>query len=172
MGAPTGRPRSSSRQWVENCSIFDVAESRQSCREVEYWNRPPRSVFLAKPDSPWRKVKLKLTATQPNYGGTRFWFICPRPGCERRVAKIYVDDSGLCGCRVCLDLVYECQYRKSAKYWQLACIREMWRNAQDPTRSRKALYKAAARALRDELAGLTMPGRGRPAPVNLARAPA
>ena len=32
--------------------------------------------------------KVKLAKTYPNYGGVRYWFICPHRG--RRVAKLYI----------------------------------------------------------------------------------
>lgn len=43
-----------------------------------------------------------LTKTRCNYGGFRFWFICP--GCFRRVAVVYL--SGDVRCRRCHGLVY------------------------------------------------------------------
>jgi hypothetical protein len=135
-----GRPKSSDRRWVEDCSIIDAAKSRQSCRDAEYWHKP-RSIFLAIPDNPWNKVKVKLTTTQPNYGGTRYWFVCPRVGCGRRVAKLYVTDSGICACRLCLRLVYECQYRRSWKYWQAAILREYIRSWSGTSRFEKLLLR-------------------------------
>src|SRR5882724_619324 len=98
MGAARGRPRSSYRQWVENCLIIDVAASRQSCRDAEYWARHrPRSIILH--DYPGKSLNVKLTTTQPYYGGTRYWFVCPRTGCGRRIAKLYLTEDGICGCR-------------------------------------------------------------------------
>lgn len=147
MGAARGRPRSSYRQWVENCLIIDVAASRQSCREAEYWaRRRPPSIVLS--GYPWKPFSVKLTTTQPNYGGTRYWFVCPRIGCGRRVAKLYVTEDRICGCRRCLRLVYEVQYRRSAKYWMIAAAREMLRNHEDLDAPTRRLDRSIERAIR------------------------
>ena len=52
-----------------------------------------------------------FTSTHPNYGGVRFWFICPVRGCGRRVAKIYLPPKGrYFACRECYGLTYRsCQ---------------------------------------------------------------
>jgi hypothetical protein len=147
MGA-RGRPRSSYRQWVENCLAIDIAASRQSCRDAEYWDRPPQSIFLNKREYALQSFNVKLTSTRPNYGGIRYWFVCPRPGCGRRVAKLYISEDRICGCRRCLRLVYEVQYRRSAKYWMIAGVREMLRSHLDPGRSGKRLDKLIERAMR------------------------
>lgn len=56
--------------------------------------------------------KVRLTTTPCNYGGVRYWFICPlsRNGvyCGRRVAKLYLaPGANYFGCRHCYDLSYE-----------------------------------------------------------------
>ena len=56
--------------------------------------------------------KVHLTNTPCNFGGIRYWFICPlsRNGvfCGRRVAKLYCAPGGnYYGCRFCYDLSYE-----------------------------------------------------------------
>jgi hypothetical protein len=147
MGATRGRPRSSCRRWVENCLVIDVRASHQSCREAEYWH-PPQSIVLPRPNYPGKSLNVKLTTTRPNYGGTRYWFICPRPGCGRRVAKLYVTENKTLRCRRCLRLVYEIQYRRSAKYWMIAGVTEMLRCHEDPGRSGKHLDKLVWRAMR------------------------
>jgi hypothetical protein len=52
--------------------------------------------------------KIPITTTTPNYGGERFWFVCPlyKDGvqCGRRVAKLY--GGRWFGCRHCHDLSY------------------------------------------------------------------
>ena len=61
-----------------------------------------------------RDYKVFLNRTQCNYGGFRFWFICPlsvegRP-CGKRVGKLYLPPGGVYfGCRNCYDLTYRCQ---------------------------------------------------------------
>jgi len=55
--------------------------------------------------------KIRLTATEPHYGGRRFWFLCPiwigdKP-CQRRVGKLYrPPDERYYGCRHCYNLTY------------------------------------------------------------------
>ena len=56
--------------------------------------------------------KVQLTTTPCNFGGVRYWFICPlsRNGvyCGRRVAKLYkAPGANYFGCRHCYDLSYE-----------------------------------------------------------------
>lgn len=58
--------------------------------------------------------KVDIEKTPCNYGGWRYWFICPlgRNGiaCQRRIAKIYLPPGGkYFGCRHCYNLTYECQ---------------------------------------------------------------
>jgi hypothetical protein len=59
--------------------------------------------------------KIPLTPTLPNYGGKRWWLVCPliagdRP-CLRRVRVLYLPPGGLYfGCRACYNLTYtSCQ---------------------------------------------------------------
>ncbi len=56
--------------------------------------------------------KVQLTTTPCNFGGIRYWFICPlsKNGvyCGRRVAKLYkAPGANYFGCRHCYDLSYE-----------------------------------------------------------------
>ncbi len=63
---------------------------------------------------------VRLQTTQPNFGGVRWWFSCPRKvdggRCGRRVEKLYrPPDHRRFACRNCLDLTYEtCQ--QSGRY--------------------------------------------------------
>jgi hypothetical protein len=57
--------------------------------------------------------RVELEATQPHFGGLRWWFLCPlsvnRRPCGRRVAKLYLSGRYF-GCRHCHDLTYtSCQ---------------------------------------------------------------
>jgi hypothetical protein len=58
---------------------------------------------------------VPLEPTQPNFGGVRWWFSCPRTvsgkRCGRRVGKLYrLPDRRRFACRHCLDLTHEsCQ---------------------------------------------------------------
>ena len=54
---------------------------------------------------------VRLETTPCNYGGVRWWFICPLSvngnSCERRVGKLYLPPGGhYFGCRHCYDLTY------------------------------------------------------------------
>lgn len=56
--------------------------------------------------------KVQLTTTPCNFGGVRYWFICPlsKNGvyCGRRVAKLYcAPGANYYGCRYCYNLSYE-----------------------------------------------------------------
>ena len=56
--------------------------------------------------------KVSLTTTLCNYGGVRYWFICPLSingvYCGRRVAKLYkAPGANYFGCRHCYNLSYE-----------------------------------------------------------------
>ena len=56
--------------------------------------------------------KISLTTTTCNFGGVRYWFICPlsKNGvyCGRRVGTLYLASGGnYFGCRHCYDLSYE-----------------------------------------------------------------
>jgi hypothetical protein len=61
------------------------------------------------------KEPIQITYTRPNYGGKRWWFLCPliKNGrlCNRRVGRLYHPSGGLYfGCRHCYDLTYtSCQ---------------------------------------------------------------
>ena len=64
--------------------------------------------------------RIGLTRTACNYGGWRWWFVCPvvkdEVYCGNRVGKLYLPPGGkFFGCRQCYDLTYEsCQ--RSHKY--------------------------------------------------------
>ena len=49
---------------------------------------------------------ISLVYTACHFGGQRVWFSCP--GCDRRAAKLYHQDSSFC-CRKCCNLPYACQ---------------------------------------------------------------
>jgi hypothetical protein len=67
--------------------------------------------------------KIQLSRTQANYGGERFWFICPVTG--RRVSKLYLPSGGdIFASRHAYKLLYACQNegykdRMLRKKWKL-----------------------------------------------------
>jgi hypothetical protein len=63
---------------------------------------------------------VSLATTRPDWGGLRWWFICPLlvngQTCGRRVRKLYLPRGGkYYGCRHCHDLSYESR-RNDGKY--------------------------------------------------------
>ena len=67
-------------------------------------------------DSRGNKLEIKepvsLVTTRPQFGGVRWWFICPLSvngvPCERRVRKLYLPPSTkYFGCRHCYRLTYQ-----------------------------------------------------------------
>lgn len=51
--------------------------------------------------------KIKLVTTQPNYGGERWWFLCPAHGCNRRVGVLFLGQ--IFACRHCHNIAYATQ---------------------------------------------------------------
>jgi hypothetical protein len=60
----------------------------------------------------WGHRHVKLVSTACHYGGERLWFCCPRHGCGRRVAVLYLAPGGI-ACRKCLDLRYVSQRHRA-----------------------------------------------------------
>jgi hypothetical protein len=57
------------------------------------------------------RYSIQLACTRTNWGGTRFWFVCPLIGssgpCGRRAGKLYRPaECKQFGCRVCYQLSY------------------------------------------------------------------
>src|SRR5580700_6092489 len=53
------------------------------------------------------KQDVGISWSRCNFGGRRFWFRCPRTGCGRITAVLYlIQGSQEFGCRVCLGLSY------------------------------------------------------------------
>jgi hypothetical protein len=71
---------------------------------------------FTEPDDPWLRLRynvngervgcmVRLESTRPNYGGRRWWFVCPLVG--RRAAKLYLPPGGrLFGSREAYGLTY------------------------------------------------------------------
>ena len=51
--------------------------------------------------------KIRLSFTQPNYGGKRWWLHCPVERCGRRVGVLYMGN--VFGCRHCYNIAYSTQ---------------------------------------------------------------
>lgn len=68
-------------------------------------------------------LNIKLVATSCNFGGKRWWFLCPfiKNGnkCSRRCSIIYLpDDSDCWGCRECHELTYESRKRHGDMFYE------------------------------------------------------
>jgi hypothetical protein len=65
---------------------------------------------------------VRLTTTAPNYGGARWWFLCPLTArgvrCWRRVRKLYRVGRYF-GCRNCHDLTYRSRQEHDARVSRL-----------------------------------------------------
>lgn len=58
---------------------------------------------------------VALTTTPLPWRGSRYWFLCPFWGCERRVAYLYMAPGRpFFACRQCHNLDYESQHRHNA----------------------------------------------------------
>ena len=58
---------------------------------------------------------ITLTTTTPNYGGQRWWFICPAQGCGRRVGVLYL--AKILACRHCYNAAYPSQNQQPHDYY-------------------------------------------------------
>ena len=68
---------------------------------------------------------ILLTSTTPNFGGVRWWFICPLiedgVACKRRVKKLFLPRGEVYfGCRTCYGLTYESAQSHDARVYRLA----------------------------------------------------
>lgn len=91
-------------QWLRNgeqvASIGGKVETGQIRLSYSYQRHGEEKENLDYP------VRLQTTAC--NYGGERFWFLCPAIGCGRRVAILYLGDK-IFACRHCYHLSYQSQ---------------------------------------------------------------
>jgi hypothetical protein len=101
---------------------------------------------------------IRLTTTRPNFGGLRWWFICPinitNRVCNLRIGKIYLPPFSLYfGCRVCNDLTYRsCQESDKRVDWlrrNPEALMEIIRNRDSADISKLFL---AMKALKDRFA--------------------
>ncbi|WP_288846601.1 hypothetical protein [uncultured Fructobacillus sp.] len=60
----------------------------------------------------WQGHKIALATTQPNYGGVRYWFVCPY--CEKRKGALYQVERAVI-CRECAGLYYAGQDNKARR---------------------------------------------------------
>jgi hypothetical protein len=96
---------------------YEVDTLNLACPSVRLWYS---WVWTATRQHGLADYRVSLSATQPRFGGLRWWFLCPlivkgRP-CNRRVGKLYLPPRAhYFGCRHCHELTYRsCQ--ESRKY--------------------------------------------------------
>ncbi|MBC0852769.1 HGGxSTG domain-containing protein [Pantoea stewartii] len=66
------------------------------------------SLIASLPDG--KKISVKRATTQPQYGGFRWWYVCPV--CQKRRTALYLSDSSM-QCRQCAGLHYRSQSKLS-----------------------------------------------------------
>lgn len=84
-------------EWLRGTAAFNV----QSCKMALVYSHRGRNI----------KQDIEVSSTACNYGGRRYWFVCPT--CDRRAANLYLpwlhsrpDAPCYFACRLCLGLAY------------------------------------------------------------------
>lgn len=98
----TDLEQSASYTWVWRRTDATTAPEAKICVEVH----PNQGLHLSysyagESISPYL---VPITTTQPYYGGKRYWFLCPKKTCQRRVRVLYAGKHFLC--RHCQNLTY------------------------------------------------------------------
>lgn len=100
-----GRQRWSHIRIVEECetlSSYRVKEWRGRIQKIGGTEVLPLSYYVG---DELVSYSVELDTTHCNYGGKRYWFLCPI--CKKRVAKIYLPPKGkYFACRACHYLTY------------------------------------------------------------------
>lgn len=150
MGGSGSGQSHSKRNTVDDCRSLDInVWMREGIFKPEglpfgvwTWTRNNEKIasigFVLGFDSDWPYIRLLYTwnenkkidyrvdldATRPNYGGVRWWFICPGQNCKRRVGKLHIaPGSETFLCRTCQGLTYtSCQesHRYTGLYAHIA----------------------------------------------------
>jgi hypothetical protein len=104
-----------SKQRVENClTIAPPRGALLDTKGIWHWSRHQVSVEYSihvayselRVSMNQHTQEIPLCSTTPNYGGTRWWFQCPK--CERRVSRLHKPVNEHCFfCRDCHNLTYE-----------------------------------------------------------------
>jgi hypothetical protein len=125
---------------IESClTIGPPRGPLQNSKSIWYWDRHVSFVdyrvdamFATLQLSFSREAQLieqviQLVSTKPNYGGLRWWFLCP--SCNRRVSRLHLPTQGCLRflCRHCYDLSYESAQssRKKSQYFFKAVARKL-----------------------------------------------
>jgi hypothetical protein len=139
-----GRPRSSDRGLVEDWLETDVASlprPRPKLADIRFQHLTA-ALTTELPNLKKTMQSVELEITRPHFGGVRYWYRCPR--CQARRRKLYTYYDFLdrsprpYACRVCLNLFYEVQYRKSAGAIQGRALRAYVKALKKPSLPRSA----------------------------------
>ena len=96
-------------QWSRNGEAFSNVSYEANTLELnDAWIKLQYTQIRDKVDVNYR---IELTTTEQNFGGRRWWFVCPlvvnNRICNKRVGKLYLPSGGkYFGCRHCYDLTY------------------------------------------------------------------
>lgn len=94
------------------CFVWPLRGSGNDVTAVHvspHWNRAVFNYQRRDQHGKWRdySCSIDLDRTVCYFGGSRPWFLCPSPGCDRRVALLFGGD--IFACRHCYDLAYASQ---------------------------------------------------------------
>lgn len=100
------------------------------------------------------RYSIPVVTTDCNYGNQRHWFLCPHPGCQRRIKKLYLYLNGIFLCRKCLNLAYTTQNRSEIdriidKKWDL--IHKCSGNSEWSMKKPKGMHQKTFNRIRDEV---------------------
>jgi hypothetical protein len=117
-----GRPKSPTLILVEHVSgVIDVATVAKAAGGPQKLAGHQFTLSAGGPSGMRTDTTVRLVTTYPHFGGTRYWFACPR--CQRRCGKLYATEAhpGV-ACRRCHGLEYFLQRRKSLSqaFWHWA----------------------------------------------------
>lgn len=121
------------RTRVESCLTIGTPRGRvQDVQGSWYWQRSrwlfhyrltlaDRLLHLSFNHGLQVKQSIKLDSTPLNFGGVRWWFICPN--CSRRVAHLHLPSRAFYfRCRHCYNLTYESA--QTSRSWSAAFFRK------------------------------------------------
>lgn len=81
---------------------------------------------------------VRLDHTEPNYGGVRWWFLCPK--CKRRVSRLHLPSHAYYFfCRHCHDLSYESA--QSSRTWSEGFFQKIARDLGTTTRVARLWFR-------------------------------
>lgn len=116
-----GRSSYSNKTEADDLEKVDTKRLKQEARFLN--GQTGGSVQLKYYDG-WQKrqidQRVQLTITNCNYGGVRYWFICPLE-CKKRIGVLYLHNNEF-GCRQCHNLTYRSKNMGRNSIVRLAAI--------------------------------------------------